>query len=349
MTRISQQNALQAQREAQREARRQSDRHCAECGAKVARGVHLCSCGCSSILPYAPAPNRPMAPEDTPRLPWPMQIRVPAPDVVLLFGPPGVGKTSVALAVGGEGAHLLTAEMGPGRVVQYGSRVGAKVSASRIRTEECGDFTATVPADITLLILDSLQAAGNPIQALRWLADLARRAQVPAIAISHVNAEGNPEGRRRLVHEVDHVVEVVPIHDPVREVRVIKTRSGRVPVPVAWQFGVQGEIAPAELPSCYFSVEGPQGGPYLLVSHPHSSRRRPRHAGLLQAAERGGDRAPVLGAPPLAVGALRGGALTGAWVEPPDGPQRSAYARARGVSYRTAKGAIERPGEKTDS
>lgn len=346
MARISRQGALSEGRHTARERRKARDRFCAECGDEMARGAHICECGCGSWVDFAPAPTRKQRRSRAPRMPWPMRIRVPVPDVVLLYGPPGVGKTSLALAVSGDGAHVLTSEMSAARVVTYGARLGPKSSASRITNDAEGELHAVIPSTVTFLILDSLQAAGSPMAVLSWLIGLAHTYQVPAIAISHVNAKGTPEGRRRLIHMVDHVVEVAHLHDPIREVRVHKTRSGREPAPAAWQFDAAGRVARADVPACYYSVEGPTGGPFRLAPHP--SPGRTRYAGLLQAAEKGGENAPVLADAPLAVAALKGGQLSGAWTEAPDGPQRAAYALSRGVAYRTAKGTVKRPEEPSE-
>jgi predicted ATP-dependent serine protease len=176
-----------------------------------------------------------------------LQGGVALPSLMVLYGEPGARKSTWAAALADRFAKALrgtalylSAEMTRDDVREVSRRHGKAERLYVFGKENGAESLDACKREITQLqphvvVFDSVQSfdagreiAGHPLAAaltLHAARSLARRQRI-VILISQVNAQGQPAGPRRLLHDCDTIVRVTP-----ESVTVDKHRSGRGPHP----------------------------------------------------------------------------------------------------------------------
>lgn len=166
--------------------------------------------------------------------------------VVLMGGPPGIGKSTLLLQVAGSGDRLgptlyASGEESAGQVALRARRLAIDPETVRVlattRIEEVTSAARSLP--VTCLIVDSIQtmgaetvpsAAGSPNQLRECTArliELAKTSDMAVIVVGHVTKEGLIAGPRMLEHMVDVVLYFEDENGSrFRMLRAVKNRFG---------------------------------------------------------------------------------------------------------------------------
>lgn len=314
---------------------------CIGCGRTRRAGEHGCpACGAEvygTAVPGTAVPREREAGEIGGVLAG--VIQVPRGKVVLLHGPRGIGKTTVALSMF-KLPWVSAPEMDPDEYLRYASRAGFRLACVN-RPVWIGDPVNKIllnppreadgpegPAD---LVLDSVTKTKHPVEALAAVQAWCDQRGARAVVIAQETKEGSPAGSSSLGYDVD-IELAMEEYQGRRRIVVEKNRFGPETT-VTYDLTDVGAQSPVF--SDYYSVEGSLGK-YRLVKHP-APRRLARHADYLREAEKrirkGEESLLRLPDPPVAVAAQRSDLYPGGWVEPDDRPARAEFARMHGVPY----------------
>ena len=221
----------------------------------------------------------PLCPTDIPELDRVLGGGLVAGSTTLLFGEPGVGKSTLALAVLSNLARasrdvlLVASEESAGQVARRARRVGAAAGdIGIVATTEAAvaedSIHRTRPA---LVVVDSVSAlrddsvsgsAGSPSQVraiAERLCQAAKRTGSPLVLVGHVTKDGELAGPRALEHLVDTVVRVEgDRHGTLRVVRALKHRFGPTGEVGLFDLTDQGlvELPDAGVPASDLAVPG---------------------------------------------------------------------------------------------
>jgi hypothetical protein len=236
-----------------------------------------------------------------------VQVRPGA--VVLLWGPPGGGKTTLAIRACSPKTLFLTNEMAPDLVLRYARRLGVRIGRIAAPQHDADGGLTWPDAAWRVVVLDSVTHCPADYAAMLAIRDYARSNDAIAVVIAQATKAGDMRGDRRIEHDAEIVIRVGDNRYDVTKNRFGPTFSG-----VLSKVDQRG----------YYSIEG-EAGSYRLAAHP--SRRATWNAPLL-AWERAPSGAPL---PPVAVAARSSALYPSGYVEPPDIDERVAFAARLGV------------------
>lgn len=165
--------------------------------------------------------------------------------VVLLGGEPGIGKSTIALQVALASDHLKVLYVSGEESEQ---QIRLRADRLQVQNPQCLVYSETVLENILyaieeqkpdLLVIDSIQtlyssnlesSPGTVAQIKECTASLlrvAKKRDMPAILIGHINKEGNIAGPKVLEHIVDTVIQFEgDMNNLYRLLRVAKNRFG---------------------------------------------------------------------------------------------------------------------------
>lgn len=312
--------------------------YCLSCGRTRAGGEFRCpACRCTVYGPRIPG-NLVRVPLQEPGdhlagLLGRVLDRFPAGRLALLYGPRGIGKSTVALSAWKLGAHVYTLEMDPALVADYCHRIGT-TPAWIIAPSSPSELV--YPPEALRVVLDSLSATGpEAVPCLQALLAHCRGTGARAIVVVHTTKAGTIRGPETIPHLADTVVRLEELDG--NRALVPEKHRGSPARAVLYRITDRGAVLPAW--DRYYSVEGTPPG-LRLVAFP-SPGTWTRHAGRLARAAKKRD--GTLPPPPLALSMLDAGQL-GGWVEPPDGAERERFSIAHGLAYLRADGFLARDG-----
>lgn len=316
------------------------DSFCFICGRPRGPDEYGCpACGGDVYAPEVPGDAARREPDAIPvRGPLAHALARVQPGIVLLAGPRGAGKSTLALGTPAAPPRVVSPEMGAELARSYAERLGLSIEAYRATLDIEAPDLGLAPPVPRYLVLDSLQAhPTDPIETIAALKRWAIGAGALVFVTSQVTKEGRIAGFERVPHDADVVVELAPA-GAVNRATVTKNRFGAQDS-VLWSFGSAFDGgALVDWGRRYYSIEG---SPPELRAVPFPTPGA-RHAGYLAAAAADPELRELLGPPPCAVSAVDAGGLypdDGRWIEPHDGAARRDWAKRHGLRYFSPQGA----------
>lgn len=202
-------------------------------------------------------------------------LRIGHGAMVVLWGPPGGGKSTMA-------ARWLDAVAGPVLYVSHEEGLGPTL-ATRLKRLNIGrrDFKLLGRANVdqvvaeirqhrpVAVVIDSVQAGTWEASDLRHLLALHPRLGA-VIAVCQVNAKGQPEGKRGLIHEADLSIRVEGMAATATKNRYQEITNGTSDVPVL----PRSEPVAGDAPR--YQVKALHGLHLVLCPPVHSGGAEPR-------------------------------------------------------------------------